>query len=45
MDTHLLLDVIKGIWGVNSETDENDVRVGVAEGSETVIVLLASCIP
>lgn len=27
--THLLLDVVEGVWRVNRETDQDDVRVGV----------------
>jgi len=41
----LLLDVIKGIWGVESKADKDDVGVRVTKGSETVVVLLAGRIP
>jgi hypothetical protein len=27
--SYLLLDVVKGVWGVDSEADKDDVRVGV----------------
>lgn len=36
--THLLLDVIQRIGRVDGEADEDDVGVGVREGSETVVV-------
>jgi len=43
--THLFLNVVQGIRTVDGETDENDVRVGIWQGSETVIVFLACGIP
>jgi hypothetical protein len=43
--TNLLLDVVKGIWRVHGETDQDDVGVGVGKRTETVVVLLASRIP
>jgi len=41
----LLLYVIEGVWGVNSEANKDDVGVGIAEGSETIIIFLAGGIP
>jgi hypothetical protein len=29
MRTDLFLDVIKGVWGVDGEADQNDMRVGI----------------
>ena len=42
---YLLLDVIEGVGRVDGKADEDDVRIGVGEGSETVVVLLAGGIP
>jgi hypothetical protein len=41
----LLLNVVKGVRRVNSEADQNDMRVGVRERAKTVVILLASSIP
>ena len=43
--TNLLLHVVEGIGGVNREADEDDVGVGVGEGTETIVVFLAGGIP
>ena len=43
--THLLLNVVQRVRGVNGEADQDDMRVGVAERTETIIVLLSSRIP
>lgn len=43
--TNLLLDVVEGIGGVDGEADQDNVRVGVGQGSKTVVILLASSIP
>ena len=42
---YLLLDVVEGVGRVDREADQDDVRVGVRKGSETVVVFLASRIP
>jgi hypothetical protein len=44
-DIHLLLDVVEGIGGVDGEADQDDMRVGVRERTETIVVLLSSRIP
>lgn len=41
----LFLDVVERVGRVHGETDEDDVRVRVRKGTETVIVLLAGGIP
>jgi hypothetical protein len=43
--TDLLLYVIQRIRRVDGEADEDDMGIGVAEGSETIIVFLAGRIP
>jgi hypothetical protein len=43
--SYLLLDVLKRIGGVDGETDKDNVRVGVRERTETVVILLTSSIP
>jgi hypothetical protein len=43
--TYLLKHIVQRVRGINSEADQDDVRVGVGEGSETVIIFLASRIP
>ena len=42
---YLLLDVVERVGRVDGEADEDDVRVGVGEGAETVVILLAGGIP
>jgi hypothetical protein len=42
---YLLLDVIQRIRGVNRKADEDDMRVGVRQGTESVVVLLSGRIP
>lgn len=42
---YLLLDVVEGIGRVDRKADQDDVGVRVGEGTETVIVFLASSIP
>lgn len=41
----LLLDVVERVGRVDGEADEDDVRVRVGEGSESVVVLLSGGIP
>lgn len=43
--SYLLLDVVKRIGRVDGEADEDNVRVGVGERAETVVIFLASGIP
>ena len=45
MRTYLLLDIIQGIGGINGETDQDDMRVGVRERSESVVIFLSCGIP
>lgn len=42
---YLLLNVVKGIWGVDGETDQDDMGIRVGEWTETVVILLTSGIP
>jgi hypothetical protein len=42
---YFLLDVIKRVWRVDCETNEDHVRVWITEGSETIVVFLSGCIP
>ena len=42
---YLLLHVIKGIRRVDGEAYEDDMRIRVREGTETVVIFLASRIP
>lgn len=42
---YLLLDVVKRIGRVDGEADEDDMRIGVGEGAETVVIFLAGGIP
>jgi hypothetical protein len=41
----LLLDVVERIGRVDSEADQDNVRIGVRKRSETIVVFLASRIP
>jgi len=41
----LLLNVIKRVGRVNSEADEDDMRVRITKGSEAIVILLSGCIP
>lgn len=43
--TYLLLDVVERIGRVDSEADQDNVRIGVRKRSETIVVFLASRIP
>lgn len=43
--TNLLGNVVERIGGVDGEADQDDVRIGVGQGAETVIILLTSRIP
>lgn len=43
--THLFLHVVQGVGGVDSEADEDNVRVGVGERAETIVILLTRRIP
>jgi hypothetical protein len=43
--SYLLLDVVKRIGRVDSEADQDNVRIGVGERAETVVIFLASGIP
>lgn len=45
MRSYLLLNVVERVGGVDGEADEDDVRVGVRERAETVVIFLASGIP
>jgi len=42
---YLLLDVVERIGRVDGEADENDMRIGVGERAETVVIFLAGSIP
>lgn len=42
---YLLLDVVKRIGRVNGKADQDNVRVGVGERAQTVVVFLACGIP
>lgn len=41
----LLLNIVERVGRVDSEADENDVRVRVGKGTETIVVFLAGGIP
>ena len=41
----LVLDVIEGVGRVDAEADEDDVRFGVGEGAQALVVFLAGGIP
>lgn len=43
--TYLLKNIVQRVRRINGEADQDDVRVGVRERSETVIIFLASRIP
>jgi hypothetical protein len=43
--TYLLLNVVQRVRGVNGEADQDDMRVGVTERAETIVVLLSGRIP
>lgn len=43
--SYLLLDVVERVRRIDGEADQDDVRVGVGEGAETVVIFLASSIP
>ena len=43
--SYLLLDVVKRIGRVDGEANQDNVRIGVGERAETVVIFLASGIP
>ncbi len=42
---YLLLNVVKGIWGVDGEANQDDVGVWVGERAKTVVIFLTGGIP
>lgn len=44
-ETNLLLDVVKRVWRIDRKTDQDDMRVGVGQGTETVVIFLTRRIP
>lgn len=36
--------VLKRIWVIHGKADEKDIRVWVGEGSQSVVIFLASCV-
>lgn len=42
---HLLADVVERVGGVDGEADQDDVRIGVRQGPQAVVVFLTSSIP
>jgi hypothetical protein len=42
---YLLLHVVERVGGINSEANQNNVRVGVWKGTEAVVIFLAGGIP
>jgi hypothetical protein len=43
--TYLLLNVVKRVRRVDGEADKDNMRIGVAERAETIVILLTSGIP
>ena len=39
------LDVRQGSWGDDREADEENIGLGIREGTETIIFLLTRCVP
>ena len=44
-ETNLLADVVQGIGGVDGEANQDDVRVGVRQGPQAVVIFLPGRIP
>ncbi len=44
-ESYLLLDVVERVGRVDRKADQDDVRVGVGQRAQPVIILLASRIP
>jgi hypothetical protein len=44
-DSYLLLDVVERVGRVDGKANQDNVRVGVRERAETVVILLAGGIP
>ena len=42
---YLLLNIVKGIWGVDREADQDDVGVWVGQWTKTIVILLTGGIP
>lgn len=45
MKTHLVEDVVERVGAVDGKADEDQVRLGVREGSQTIVLFLASRVP
>jgi hypothetical protein len=44
-DSYLLLNVVERIGRVDGKANQDNVRIGVGERAETVVILLAGSIP
>jgi len=44
-DTYLVHDILERVRAVNGEADEYDVGLGVGEGPQAVVLLLAGRVP
>lgn len=42
---YLLLNVVQRVGGIDGKADQDDVGVGIGQGAEPVVILLASRIP
>lgn len=42
---YFFLYIVKGIWAVDSEADQDDMRIGIGEWTKTIIVFLSGGIP
>ena len=45
MKVYLLLDVVEGVRRVDSEADQDNMRIWVGQRTETIVIFLARRVP
>lgn len=43
--SYLLLDIVKRVWGVDGEADEDDMGIRIRQRTKAIVVFLARGIP
>lgn len=45
VETHLMFNVVQGIWRIHGKAYQDNMRFGVCQGAQPLIVLLSRRIP